>query len=115
VVEDWTTPRYHDAVGTAAETRRFRVRVSGPLPGHAHLYWANTGAGTIVEADLDGSNPQVIATGQSGPIGVAVDSTHLYWANPGSGTLVEAGLDGSNPQVLVAGQSAPNGVAVSAP
>ena len=33
VIEDWTTPRYHDAVGTPAETRRFRVRVSGPLPG----------------------------------------------------------------------------------
>jgi hypothetical protein len=33
VLEDWTTPRYYDAVGTAAETRRFRTRVSGPLPG----------------------------------------------------------------------------------
>ena len=33
VVEDCTTPRYHDAAGTPAETRRFRVRVSGPLPG----------------------------------------------------------------------------------
>ena len=28
-----TSPRYHDAVGTPAETKRFRVRVSGPLPG----------------------------------------------------------------------------------
>jgi hypothetical protein len=34
VLEDWTTPRYYDAVGTSAETRQFRVRVSGPLPGH---------------------------------------------------------------------------------
>jgi hypothetical protein len=34
VLEDWTTPRYYDAVGTPAETRRFRVRVSGPLPGN---------------------------------------------------------------------------------
>ena len=33
VIEDWTTPRYHDAVGTPAETKRYRVRVSGPLPG----------------------------------------------------------------------------------
>jgi hypothetical protein len=31
VLEDWTTPRYYEAVGTPAETRRFRVRVSGPL------------------------------------------------------------------------------------
>jgi hypothetical protein len=33
VLEDFTTPRYHDAVGTPAETRRFRLRVNGPLPG----------------------------------------------------------------------------------
>lgn len=34
MLEDWTTPRYYDAAGTPAETRRFRVRVSGPLPGN---------------------------------------------------------------------------------
>jgi hypothetical protein len=34
VLKDWTTPRYHDAVGTPAETKRFRVRVRGPLPGN---------------------------------------------------------------------------------
>ena len=33
VLEDWTTPRYHDAVGTPAPTKQFRVRVTGPLPG----------------------------------------------------------------------------------
>jgi hypothetical protein len=33
VLEDWTTPRYHDTVGTPGETRRFTVRVRGPLPG----------------------------------------------------------------------------------
>ena len=32
VLEDWTTPRYHHAVGTPAQTKRFRVRVTGPLP-----------------------------------------------------------------------------------
>lgn len=33
VLEDWTTPQYHDAVGTPAATKRIRVRVTGPLPG----------------------------------------------------------------------------------
>jgi hypothetical protein len=33
VVEDWTTPSYHDHAGPPVETRRFRVRVTGPLPG----------------------------------------------------------------------------------
>jgi sugar lactone lactonase YvrE/peptidoglycan/xylan/chitin deacetylase (PgdA/CDA1 family) len=78
-----------------------------------HLYWTNDRAGTIVEAGLDGSFPQVIATGQAGPEGLAVSSTHLYWTNSYSpGTIVEAGLDGSNPQVIATGQSAPRGVAV---
>jgi hypothetical protein len=33
VLEDWTTPRYHDAVGTPHADERFRVRATGPLPG----------------------------------------------------------------------------------
>ena len=33
VLENWTTRRYHDAVVTHEETKRFRVRVSGLLPG----------------------------------------------------------------------------------
>jgi hypothetical protein len=32
VIEDWTTPAYYDDVGTPMETKRFRVRVTGPLP-----------------------------------------------------------------------------------
>jgi hypothetical protein len=39
-----------------------------------HLYWTDQIAGTIVEASLDGSNPHVIAPGQSGPFGVAVSA-----------------------------------------
>jgi hypothetical protein len=33
VLEDWTTERYYEVVGTPEEMKRFRVRVSGPLPG----------------------------------------------------------------------------------
>jgi hypothetical protein len=33
-LEDWTTWRYRDALGTPEETKRFRVRVSRPLPGN---------------------------------------------------------------------------------
>jgi hypothetical protein len=32
VLEDWTTPVYYAVNGTPGETRRFRVRVKGPLP-----------------------------------------------------------------------------------
>ena len=34
VLEDWTTPSYHDDVGTPMEVKRFRIRVTGPLPRH---------------------------------------------------------------------------------
>jgi hypothetical protein len=33
VVEDWTTPTYHDHAGTLPKTRRFQARVTGLLPG----------------------------------------------------------------------------------
>src|SRR5690348_1480351 len=33
VLEDWTTPAYYDDIGTPMETKRFRVQVTGPLPG----------------------------------------------------------------------------------
>lgn len=33
VLEDWTTPAFYEDRGTPLETRRFRVRVTGPLPG----------------------------------------------------------------------------------
>ena len=36
VVEDWTTPAFYADRGTPLETKRFRVRVTGPLPGRPH-------------------------------------------------------------------------------
>ena len=38
----------------------------------SHLYWANNQAGTIVEANLNGTSAHVIASGQGSPYGVAV-------------------------------------------
>ncbi len=36
-----------------------------------HLYWANGFGHTIVRADLDGGNSQVIASGQGDPDGLS--------------------------------------------
>ena len=38
----------------------------------SHLYWANNQAGTIVEANLNGTSAHIIASSQHGPQGVAV-------------------------------------------
>ena len=40
----------------------------------SHLYWANNQAGTIVEANLNGTSAHVIASSQARPFGVAVDA-----------------------------------------
>ncbi len=51
----------------------------GVAVSSSNLYWTISGvlpdgtiSDTLVEAGLDGNNPQVIATGQGGMIGVAV-------------------------------------------
>jgi hypothetical protein len=83
------------------------------------LYWANQQAGTITEANLDGTGQQVIASGQlrsktGGLVGVAVDASHLYWADDVSATITEANLDGTGQQVIASGQDGLGGVAVDA-
>jgi hypothetical protein len=75
-------------------------------------FWANQGAGTIVQANLDGTGVTTLVSGQNGPVGVAVDSTHIYWANQGAGTIMQANLNGTGVTTLVSGQNGPFGVTV---
>ena len=90
----------------------------GSAPGH--IYWTETMPnavnGTINQAGLDGSNPQLFpAAGQ--PFGIAVDANHIYWtdlANGGDGTVNESNLDGSSAHTIVNGENHPTGVAVNA-
>jgi hypothetical protein len=77
-----------------------------------HLYWGDVNQGAISVADLDGSSPHTIITGQNGPEGVAV-AGQLYWSNVGSGTVGEANLDGSSRHIIVTGQDAPQMMAVT--
>ncbi len=84
----------------------------------SHLYWSSDIGGTIVEANLDGTNPMTIVTGQDYPVGVAVGGNHLYWADEGTapnfsdGTIVEANLDGTSPTTIATGLNSPFMVAV---
>ena len=54
-----------------------------------HIYWANSGAGTIWKAPLAGGGATFLANASSSPQfaapgGVAVDAAHVYWANTGA-------------------------------
>ena len=82
--------------------------------GGGNLYWADQAAGTIMQANLDGSNAHPFLSGLNGPVGVAVDGSHVYWANlgGGNGTINAAPLAGGTATALVTGQSLPVGVAV---
>jgi hypothetical protein len=91
--------------------------LTGTEPTTAHLYWTDSLIGTIMEANLDGTDPHAIATGQQHPTGVAVAGNHLYWTNLGfggfsDGTVVKANLDGSDPHTIADSQHLPAGVAV---
>jgi hypothetical protein len=82
-------------------------RATEPRPGHFHFH-----AGTVVEANLNGTDARTIATGQHNPWGVAVGVGHLYWSDDHAGTITEANLDGTDAKTIATGQSLPTGVAV---
>ncbi len=85
---------------------------NGVAVGGGHLYWANTNAGTIVQANLNGTDVKTIAKGQSFPGAVAVGCGHLYWSSEERGTIVEANLDGNRAKTIVRRQLLPFWVAV---
>ena len=94
---------------TATDVLTGTGTVGGPPP--AHVYWAE--GSSIWEANLDGTSPQAVVTGQISPFGVAVSGL-LYWTDAGNGTINSANLDGSSPGSIVTGQHHPNGMAVGA-
>jgi sugar lactone lactonase YvrE len=97
-----------------AASKQHRVSASAALSGTgaglgaapSFIYWANSGDGTIRQANLDGSDVQAIVSGQDQPQAVAVDVSYLYWANSLDGTIWRADLDGANAQAIVTDQEA---------
>ncbi|MGA8927249.1 MAG: hypothetical protein WB462_13600 [Solirubrobacterales bacterium] len=119
--------RAGDLAGTSATTLISADHPCGVAvdPAAGKIYWAEfvgvgTTAGTIRRANLNGSNPETLVTGQFGPSGVAIDPAlnKIYWTNqdPGgpNGAVWSANLNGSNPLAIVPGQANPIGVAIDA-
>jgi hypothetical protein len=91
----------------------------------AHIYWTNAGTapdygnGTVMQANLDGTSPIVLASSMAYPRGIAVDATSVYFTNyvaPDTitGTVMKCAIGGcgSAPTTLATGQASPVGVAV---
>ena len=84
----------------------------GLAVGSCHIYWADQGSGTIMEANLDGTGVTTLVSGLTAPFGVAVDSSHIYWAEPSAEAIMEANLDGTGATAIATDPNFPQGVAV---
>ncbi len=91
--------------GTASASRSFTI--SG------HVYWMNSGFGSIGRADLAGTNVnQNSITAGFGSFGLAVDSSYAYWSTSNN-RIGRANLDGTNAnQNFIVGTTRAFGVAV---
>jgi hypothetical protein len=93
-------------------------RPIGLALGGGYLYFTSANAGTVSRVPVTGGQVELVATGQSGPQGVAVDASHVYWTNPGgSNTVMRADITGAvpaTPVIMATGQAGPLSIAVDA-
>jgi hypothetical protein len=88
-----------------------------------HVYWTVVIGGavplafpnSVVRASIepvDGGLPEVIATDQQRPWGLAVSGGHVYWTSRDGGAIRKVPVAGGTPETLAAGQGDPLDLAV---
>jgi hypothetical protein len=82
-----------------------------------HIYWVNTGDGTIGRSELDGSGVnQAFITGPpySGPSAIAIGGGYVFWTLQEGNTIGRAKLDGSEVNArFIVGAHVPDAIAVA--
>ena len=83
------------------------ARAQESAPPKAALYYLNI-SGSVLRADVDGSNRTIVGKVGFGPDGVAIDVSrgHIYWTSMGKprdndGTITRADFDGGDVQIVV--------------
>jgi hypothetical protein len=73
-----------------------------------NVYWTDKGHNTVKGIPAAGGAAFTVASGQSGPIGLLIDSGTAYWINSTNNTVMKASLsaDAGTPTVLVSGGDA---------
>ena len=69
------------------------------------MIWTDGISGTIHQSNLDGTDDQMLISGQIFPTDLALDLVHakMYWSETGTSRIHRANLDGSNVETLISG------------
>ncbi len=86
-------------------------RLSVAATDGTSLYLASADTNSIYRMPIGGGALTTLATGQSYPVGIALDQQYLYWGNAGSGAVMRMPLAGGAPTAIVTGLGMPDGVA----
>ena len=116
----WTNDGDSDTTGsvmtsdvTGSPATRVAANQSHPrgiAAGGTHVYWANTGDGTIMRASPDGTGTTRLLSDRATPSDVAVDDVAIYWVETGTppdyadGKVMAARLDGSDVRTIASSQ-----------
>jgi hypothetical protein len=77
-----------------------------------NVYWTDNSGGRLQRIPIAGGTATTLASGQSGPSGIAVDAASVYWTSTGDGTIKKVPLAGGTITTLASGLSFPEYVAV---
>jgi hypothetical protein len=87
----WKVPKGGTGAATLMTTANSPVGIAVD-PSTSFVYWTDAGDGTVMKMSTgDAGAPVTLASAQSNPTGIVLDSTYVYWTNAvASGSVMRA-------------------------